>query len=182
MEQRQTGTQVDCACCEGIICCPRDGCEQKPCTITCRCPPCCTHLDFLVNREIRSLLCLFSCHHSCHPGRLCGPAPCYESQMERYKRWTKEAVADMDARTERFYQSYDPEHYVFGRSKTRYRDTGNARRDHQLRVFKLIVKQRADGRDAGLGIEMSEVSEASTVAPAGIAVAVPKPVEMERHE
>ena len=171
-----TGSGSNCLCFPGVECLQGTPCQQKCCVIYCDTPSCdgcmkscCTDLELLINREIRSLLCLFSAHHSCHPGRCCGPAPCYENMTQRHERWTKEAAADTDARTARFYDTFDPESYVFGRSKRRF-----VMRNH-VKVFKMVVKRRADGSK---GAELSEVSEAvSCRTPVN---AAPKAIEIQR--
>ena len=67
-------------------------------------------------REIKSLLCIFSCASSCHPGRCCGPPPikgCYEDLPTRYERWTREHEEARQARTDAFMATYRREDYTF---------------------------------------------------------------------
>ena len=114
-------------CCECT-----DKCEIR-CDPTACCEECCScdclgTLEQLLNREIRSLLCLFSCLSSLHPARCCGPAPCWESMEERHSRWTSEIETAMDERTAKFYETYAPEQLVFERSKSSRRRPLIARR------------------------------------------------------
>ena len=70
-------------------------------------------------RELRSLLCVFSCCSACHCGRCCGPVCetiCCETVEQRHERWAEELNADMVRRTEAFMQSYTPKKYAFRKS------------------------------------------------------------------
>jgi hypothetical protein len=93
----------------GVACCSCDDCCDGCCGD-------CTDCELFLNREIRSLFCIFSCASSLHPGRCCGPAPCWENMDDRHKRWLKEAEEALDARTAAFYASYKPDDLVFKRS------------------------------------------------------------------
>ena len=47
-------------------------CGPPKCDCDCDCEICCSLLD----RHVRSLLCVFSGPHACHPAPCCGPCPC----------------------------------------------------------------------------------------------------------
>jgi len=93
---------------------------QPVCVCRCDCESlmrsCLTDLELLLNREIRSLLCLFSCQSSLHPARCCGPAPCYESTQARHDRWAEEIEAARETRTAAFYEQHDATKLGFKRS------------------------------------------------------------------
>ena len=104
-----------CSCCnDGCCACGSSGKEKNCCGDECR--SCCTDLTFLMMREAKSLLCVFSCLSSLHPGRCCGPAPiagCYEDMAERHARWAKEHEDARQARTDAFLATYRAEDYTF---------------------------------------------------------------------
>ena len=78
-----------------------------------------TPIEQPLYRELRSLLCVFSCCSACHCGRCCGPVCetiCCETVEQRHERWAEELNADMVRRTEAFMQSYTPKKYAFRKS------------------------------------------------------------------
>ena len=95
-----------CRTTDGDKCCHDDKC----------CDECCADLGLLLIREAKSLLCIFSCASSLHPGRCCGPPPikgCYEDMTKRHERWAAELEDGKKTRTEAFVASYRREDYTF---------------------------------------------------------------------
>ena len=124
-------------CCDSVLCCcgffecdEKDCCEIRGCGCLCCCgsfscgwTDCgvcclsCTPIEQPFYRELRSLLCVFSCCSACHCGRCCGPdCHFYETVEQRHRRWAVELEADMIRRTEAFMQSYTPKKYAFRKS------------------------------------------------------------------
>ncbi len=129
-----------CCCCGTSADRTRPVCE---CEESCDCN-CMLDLAFLLNRELRSLLCIFSCASSLHPGRCCGPAPCWESMRERHARWSKEADEAMDARTAAFYAEFQE----FRKDLIFQRTGGPAQRFRRARG-PLVARRVAQGVNVG---------------------------------
>jgi hypothetical protein len=146
---RSRSDDEDCCNCK---CSAEDCCEEGCCSCD---DACCGGLEQLLNREIRSMLCLFSCASSLHPARCCGPAPCYESMGQRHERWAKEVEEAMDTRTAAFYENYDPAKLVFKETK------------HGLVAFRAV-----DG-------VVSDAAPAAAVAPAALAMERHGPLQAE---
>ena len=65
----------NCCACQGCCRCTPDACDA-----------CCMELDLLLNRELRSLLCIFSCASALHPGR-CTDIPTACASLTRGCGW-----------------------------------------------------------------------------------------------
>lgn len=120
-----------CNCCSDPC---KDSCGAGECECECDCT--CERVLYLVNRQLRSLLCTFSGCHACHPAAVCGPCPCCtwdstmqparqhsymhalrgcscaeglvcESSAARFSRWDGEYEAARQARTAAFYRARD---------------------------------------------------------------------------
>ena len=108
----RTPGQGDCCCCCTFTPTCTGDCTHcfTPVTVCCE-TDCCSCMDWfepLLYREIRSLLCVFSCLSACHCGRCCGPLPCFEDTTARHTRWLREIDKDMDRRTQAFMRAYNP--------------------------------------------------------------------------
>lgn len=93
-------------------------CEQLAVSLAKACSCCCATQagQQLVLRAIRSLLCAFSLHESCHPAACCGPCCAIENLEARRQRWLQDIQQEKNARHERFYQTYrqhKQDRYVF---------------------------------------------------------------------
>jgi hypothetical protein len=107
-------------CCSGGCCSCSSGDASGGDCCNDICNDCCKGLEFFLMREVKSLLCVFSCASSLHPGRCCGPPPiqgCYETIEQRHERWTTELEEARQARTDAFIASYRREDYTFSGMK-----------------------------------------------------------------
>ena len=114
-DNKPAGDSGDCCNCN----CSGDASGDDDCCND-RCDGCCKGWEFFLMREVKSLLCVFSCASSLHPGRCCGPPPiqgCYESIEQRHERWSTELEEAKQARTDAFMASYRREDYTFSGMK-----------------------------------------------------------------
>lgn len=113
--RRAPPAKKDCCTCSCTPTC--DNCTPG-CTPELECCTCMSWFEPLLHREIRSLLCVFSCLSACHCGRCCGPLPCVEDTETRHARWLLETDADMERRTQVFMRTYDPQALTFKKTRS----------------------------------------------------------------